>query len=873
MATIDIKRLSATVITVKIDDSSKLRRVLNGEDTIILSFNHDSFTEVRPGDYITWEGITYTVKQAPEFRKISARSYHYEIKFEGPYKALDEAMFLLDSEGEFDMTGKAEDFIDLMVTNLNRVHGGGAYSKGSVDATDFKNLTFTNETSLNVLQRLCTEFELEYSFSAGIEINLVDRVGNSSGLNLEYHDGLRNIRRSKVSEKDIVTRLYAYGAEKNISNSYGAKRLHLPVGTYPNRYIEDGTANYGIREAVKFFDDIYPHFEGAVTSSSANNKVIDTAINFNLNDYLIEGLTAKIVFRTGDLAGYEFEISSFNNSTKEVTFNTYTDETGLEMPSDDFNPGVGDEFTFVDISMPSTYIENSEVDLAIKALQYLAQMSSPNVKYEVDVDWHNLQSRGVSLDVGDLVMITDEELASGGLEFRILELSQSLANPYKYSITIGEHILVGYLSRVSTEREKLKREVVIQKRDLTKAIRRKYVAVDELQDLIFDTDGYFDPEKIKPLSIETSMLTVGNKSTQLALVGILAQPNYQGNGNYLKLSTGSLIHFTIEATAQTWTISVEYTTTVLASASAYYIYVRCSKVTSTATWLVVTAQYSVDPDDGFYYFLVGILSSVIDDTRRISWLYGQTTMNGGFIRTGRIESLDGETYIDLDSGDAVLARASFKSSDVGKRVEITNDALKFYDSAGVQTFILDEDAWAGNPGMAFANGSIFIMAGPTTSQYTIIKGGLLKIRGLSNLDGGYYLTYNPSTGDFTYYGSTSDIRLKKNVKVIADALEKIIQLKGFTFNLNKKGQEVTGQDGRPQAGLSAQDVNRILPEAVTELGESGYLKLDYDAIIALLVEAVKEHREETKAIESEVLGLKTEIKKLRDLIQDLFEKE
>lgn len=876
MATIDIKRSAATILSPLIDDNSKLTKVLNGDDYIVLSFSHESFVEIQVGDYIEWNSITYTLKQAPQLKKLSLRKYQYDLRFEGPQADLLEALYLLDVEGEFFLTGTAEDFIDLMITNLNRVHGGGAFTKGSIVSTDFKNLSFNNEHCLTVLQRICEEYDLEYSFTGGGgTINLSTEVGTITGLNLEYYDGLRNITRQKVSDKDLITRLYAYGSERNLDYNYGTKRLVLPSATYPYKYMENNVGTYGVREGMKIWDDIYPHFEGTVTSTSIANvdKIIDTGINFNLNDYLILETKPKIVFQTGDLAGMEFEIISYNNTTKEVYFKVYTDEYGNDFPSTTFKPEIGDEFTFVDIKMPAAYISAAEADLAAKALEYITQMSSPNVLYDVTVDWHKFQEASTTVEIGDVVLVTDPELAAGGLEFRILELTQSLANQYKYTFKIGESILIGYLSRTANERAEIKREVTLVEKKATKSIRRGYLAVDELQDSIFDTDGYFDPDNIKPLSIETAMLTVGSKSTQLTLSGVLAQPNYQGVANYLYLSTGSLIHFTIDTTVKTWTISPAYSTTTLTPTSVYYLYVKCLKSGSTATWDVSTAQKQVDPDDGYYYFLVGILSSVIDDARIISWLYGQTTVNGKFIKTGRIESLDSDNFFDLDSGEAVFQKATLKTSDTGQRIEIDSSTgtLKFYNSSGSLIYVLDDDIWFSKPGQLFAAGSIIGIGNGTKG--TFITDGAISVYDLANLNGGYYLTYNPTSGEITYYGATSDIRLKKNVARIENALEKVLCLHGFTYNLNKEGQNVTGQDGRPQAGLSAQEVNKVLPEAVSELGESGYLKLDYDAIHALLIEAIKEHRKETTATNKEVLSLRNEVKKLRGIVQDLLEKE
>jgi len=286
MAQIQIQRSGSTILTALIDDNSKLQKKLLSDDIINLKFSHDSFVEILIGDNITWNSRTYTVSEAPTFKKVSEVEYNYELTLTGSFYDLTNALYLLEGEGEFYLTGTAEDFLDHMITNLNRVHGAGTYSKGSAVSTDYKNLFFNNESCLQVLQRICKEFDIEYEFdSAGTEISLISEVGNSTGLSFEYKDGLRNIKRLKVGDTNLITRLYAYGAEKNITSDYGAKRLKL---SSPG-YIDNNTATYGVREGVKIFDDIYPHYSGTVDSVPANNQVVDAGIDFNLNDYLISG--------------------------------------------------------------------------------------------------------------------------------------------------------------------------------------------------------------------------------------------------------------------------------------------------------------------------------------------------------------------------------------------------------------------------------------------------------------------------------------------------------------------------------------------------------------------------------------------------------
>ena len=88
------------------------------------------------------------------------------------------------------------------------------------------------------------------------------------------------------------------------------------------------------------------------------------------------------------------------------------------------------------------------------------------------------------------------------------------------------------------------------------------------------------------------------------------------------------------------------------------------------------------------------------------------------------------------------------------------------------------------------------------------------------------------TATATAFSATSDLAKKENLEVVDDALSKIQKLTGYTYDMK--------EDGSRKAGLIAQDVEKVLPEAVD--GDEGEKVLDYNATIALLVNAIKEQQ-------------------------------
>ena len=98
---------------------------------------------------------------------------------------------------------------------------------------------------------------------------------------------------------------------------------------------------------------------------------------------------------------------------------------------------------------------------------------------------------------------------------------------------------------------------------------------------------------------------------------------------------------------------------------------------------------------------------------------------------------------------------------------------------------------------------------------------------------------------------TSDKRKKKEIRPIFDALGKVGKLHGVTFAWNElAGPEKQDREFHKErrAGLIAQDVREVLPEAVFE-DEDGMLKMQYEQIIPLLVESIKELTQRVQELE------------------------
>jgi hypothetical protein len=148
-------------------------------------------------------------------------------------------------------------------------------------------------------------------------------------------------------------------------------------------------------------------------------------------------------------------------------------------------------------------------------------------------------------------------------------------------------------------------------------------------------------------------------------------------------------------------------------------------------------------------------------------------------------------------------------------------------------------------GLPFSTGSsgATITNDTTTSNthyilFTTQSSGSLTVANTSNTG----LTFVPSTGTLgaTIFQSLSDENQKTNIQIIDNAMDITENLRGVTFDWK--------DNGLPSAGLIAQDVEKWLPQLINSNGESK--TLNYNGVIGVLVEAIKDLNNRVKELEN-----------------------
>lgn len=664
---------------------------LLGADTVAITVKSATPLTFHLGDQIDVYGKTYTLNQLPGIKKTGNRNFEYTLTFEGVQYELIDVQFLLPDDTVLDsFTGDLEDFLGILIGNLTRVYPGkwvlGVYPAN----TEYKTLTYTEKNCLEVLQDLCEQYSTEFEITQANGVRTLNI--KTAGVNFPYTfrygrtGGLYELTRQNINSKNVVTRLYVYGGSSNLGDKYRYTRLCLPGKAKNASYIEDAAAiaAYGLKENTKIFDDIRPERYGEVTAAgSAYYAFKDATMNFDLNEkdsagntkWLIDGATAKVKFTTGNLAGYEFDIHKYDHATKEIQVVPFTDENGMKFPSETsaaFQFGVGDKYFFTDINLPDTYKTDAENKLLAEGNKAITEYSQPQVQYGLSIDENFIRQFAGELTVvnlfavGDYIPVEDEDIGVNK-SVRITAFTRDLLREYKYNITLGDSVTKTTITRVIEDLQKI--DNVIEINDLAdpSKARRNWKASQEVLANVFDPEGHYYSEKIKPLSIETTMLATGARSQQFVLQNTRFEPNYEGNPNTVKVVGGTLVHYTIAETVKSWQLNTA-TFSNLVSGTVYYIYARCQKTGTAGNIVFDTVQRAVDGDPTYYYFLIGSLSSVITDTdgnrpaRLIALTYGATTINGRFLATGRIQTGDGQTYFDLDAGE-IGGNIKFRASD------------------------------------------------------------------------------------------------------------------------------------------------------------------------------------------------------------------
>lgn len=472
MHVVDIYRGNSLYVSIKPDDNSAQVKAIMGENSIKLGFELPYEAKFKINDWCTVFGERYTVvENPPPVTKINKFKYVYTLTMESQASELEKIQYLFYGPlntltiPEFSLTGNAQTFIDLLLQNTERylfilTANGWTYgidttpwTAPEVLKTDYKTITFQTDNCLSALSKIADAFGTEW-WVIGKKIFLT-KVVNDTGITLKHgmQKGLYEIARQAADSSRIVTSVYAYGGKTNIPSDYdsnGTGRLRLN-SAYPSLPSVIGKNHnlYGLIEAIVVFEDIFPKRTGKVTSVDAIDfyKFTDSTMDFDLNANILPGLSRKVVFNTGQLSGYTFEIQSYDNGTKTIQILKNKDETTIDVPSASLKPAIGDEYVFVDIKLPDQYIIDAEARLLTAAVDYLNENAEPKYSFTISLDPTFVRNRGYGFSIGDLIWIFDSDL-DVNKKIRVVNTSRNIVEEDKYNLTLSDIVPQGTIQAI-----------------------------------------------------------------------------------------------------------------------------------------------------------------------------------------------------------------------------------------------------------------------------------------------------------------------------------------------------------------------------------------------------------------------------------------
>lgn len=443
-----------------------------GERTISCSFESPVVINFAIGDYLTYRGevfyLYYTPSQTKSASSGSAQdAFEYDLVFNTVDVELQNCQLLdyvpygndyhYQPSPSFSFVGTAKTFAERIQANMNRDYPGWTIDVYEGVETEEAEIQIDNTSCWNALVMINKEFGLNF-----LVTKRRVRIGYpEDSLNHTFYygkdNGLYQITRNVNADEAIVTRLYAYGGERNIPSDYnkresdfsGKKNLMLPGYLETGKsYIESTNISaYGVREYTQLFEDIYPSIAGVElpgigridelvsaeqiteeTETSGSFKVTIKNIGFNIKDYLTSE-TATISMRSGSLIGYEFdivEVIQLENGDYEVTLNKSTRDN-FQVPNAGQNLSTGDRFILLNINMPDKYVEYAEDKLLNAATSYLADHDHVTYTYDIGVDeiymarngnLHDLIREGMRLPLYDADFGTDYSIIIQSLSIK-----------------------------------------------------------------------------------------------------------------------------------------------------------------------------------------------------------------------------------------------------------------------------------------------------------------------------------------------------------------------------------------------------------------------------------------------------------------------
>lgn len=783
---IDIYSISGIVLAkVPISSEAVIHEELMASDYIKLSWVAESNAELPAGSYIEYNGERYSLLAPYRPTSYDEVHYKYEPEFSSRVMLWDktpaciytyelDGYTLKSREFEWNFVGAPADALFAIAQSIYNETGERWSYEVAEGLPASISLNVSNNSIFAVLSNLAEACETEWWTDKANNVLHLSKCERFADMPLEVgvHVGTPSI---SANNEGYYSRFYALGSTRNIveetviADSIAQpvnKRLTLDPKKYPDGYkdiaghFEDGVYVSDLKKGEIFaktlvFEEIFPSSHLTIASARKRLKYRlkdgekikigeDTASNpiyeqyaiwyFKIEgfefteDLIIEGKTLSVNFKTGKLAGREFELHYHDKADSEQfsddvepfeveagDYEIIIDESeGTILPSVDYIiPEAGDKIILFNINMPAEYTDAAQIDLENALDKEIAKLLKDNNNYELESYPYAFQKNALNLELGRKVLFK-----YGGHEFltRVLMVEKNLDCEYQQKVRLGNQMIKGSRQQLKDEVRNVGEEVAALKeqekvlvslqRDYAQSLRNTVASYLGLKDTISLLQGAFDgfSEGANPVTVETMLVMLGDNSLQYRIVNNIVELvpltnaiTYDSASRHLNVAESAIVHYTlgindIQPSSSRdvsqylkWNMPA-FTSGVLNDADVqYYLFARVPKDGTVGEYkLVSKSQYddnkiSLESEEGYYNLLVGILNKEYSGTREFVRMYGYTAVGAGQISTDVIKSSDGKTYFDLlngvIAGDIRFITSSGTSKDISTFAEEVQDQI------------------------------------------------------------------------------------------------------------------------------------------------------------------------------------------------------
>lgn len=539
---IDIKAISGEIIiSVPILRDAIFHEELMASDYIMLSWLSADNHELPTGAYVEYNGEQYSLLEPYAPTMQNEAEYKYTPQFHSRiaawdknpaciYEYLSDGKTVKSRDFDWSFVGSPADAMSIVLQSIKNETGETwemMISDSLPASIEIQGQAASIKSTLSSIAGQC---ETEYWCDKQNNIIHLSKCEHGERVHLEVGNQV-GVPSVTVNKNEYYTRYYALGSTRNITQGSSAtggavnKRLTLDTNRFPHGYKDikghfvngvfvSELSQGEIYSKVVIFEDIYPsstleiydvrarmkykldNGNKVVIGGSTTNPVYDQyAIwyfkvkNFNFtSNLLIQGLPLSVHFKTGRLAGQEFELTYHSESKSE---RKEGDVTRFDIDEGDFEilfkessgkvipdlgyivPQSGDNITLFNINMPSEYITSAQGRLADELAKYIEKEHKDSNSYEINSNPAAFYESSINLPIGQRVLF---KYGDKSIEARVLMNERRLDNEAEQKIRIGSDIIKGSTKELRENVETLTSDVdvIAAYNDLSKTIQDSY---------------------------------------------------------------------------------------------------------------------------------------------------------------------------------------------------------------------------------------------------------------------------------------------------------------------------------------------------------------------------------------------------------------